>query len=88
MDSRLGQSKGNNSPQRRLYSPLLDPATHHHKWLCKSPQEPLPDRGIACTYAKECSRIGNKTEISWVLQKTFPGSQTQQLVEFYVDSLP
>ena len=53
-----GQSQCLNSPQGRLHCPLPDlvksvKVTHHHKWVCKSPQEPLPDGGIACTYAKE-----------------------------------
>ena len=38
-----GQSGGHNSLQRRLHSPLPNPAksdkvTHHYKLLCKSPQ--------------------------------------------------
>ena len=60
MHSPGGWSIGHSSPQGRLNFPLLasatselsDNVTIHHKWLCKSPQEPLPDGGIACTYTK------------------------------------
>ena len=53
-----------NSPQRRLHSPLLVPAkfvqvTHHHKLLCKSPQEPPPDGGIASAFEQKCNGTGN-----------------------------
>ena len=53
-------------------------------WLCKSPQEQLPDGGNACTYAKECSRNGHKTVFSGVLEQAFTGSQSQQPVETHL----
>ena len=86
MGSPGGQSQSHYNPQGRLNSPRpakSDILTHHHKLLCKSPQEQLPDLGIACTYDQKYSRTGHNSEISWVLQQTFPGSKTQQLVETY-----
>ena len=78
-----GKSKGHKNPQRRLHSPLLDPmkpgkAIYHHKCLCKSSQEQLPDRGVACTCAKECSRTGENPEISRFLQPTFLDTKAQK----------
>ena len=54
------QSKSHNSPQRRLHPSLPNSAksdkfTHRHKLLYKSAQEQLPDRGIACTFAKNAA---------------------------------
>ena len=51
--------------------------------LRTSSQEQLPDRGITCTYAKECSRTGQSSEISRFLQPAFLGIKTQQQVETY-----
>ena len=71
---------------RLLHSPLPDLAkfdnvTDHPKSLCTSPEELLPDRGITCVCARECSRTGQNSEISRFLQQTFLGAKTQQLVE-------
>ena len=86
-----GQSHGHKNPQRTLHPPIpdltkLDRVTYYHKLLCKSSHEQLPDRGIACTYAKECSRTGQKSDISRFLKPTLPGSQTQS-VESYLSSM-
>ena len=56
------QSESNKNPQRRLHSFLpdqtkLDKVTNHHKQLCKSPQEQLPDGGIACSYEKNAVKL-------------------------------
>ena len=37
--------------------------------------------GITCTYSKECSRKGHKSDISNFLQQTFLDSKTQQQME-------
>ena len=68
-----------NSPQGRLHRPLpakLDQVTHHHKLICKSPQEPLPAGGIAPASEQKCSRAGSKSEISRLLQQTFRSNKT------------
>ena len=73
LGSPRGQSKGYKNQQRRLHSPFPDPTqldrvTDHHKCLCKSSPEQVPDRGTACTYTKECSRTGQISEVSRFLQ--------------------
>ena len=85
----LGASHSHSSPQRWLHPPFPDPTKsdkvcQHRKSLRTTPQEQLPDASITCTYAKECSRTSHNSEISWVLQQTFPGSKTQQPVETYL----
>ena len=71
--------RGRNSPQGRLHSlvPVLtksDKVTDHHNLLCKSPEEQVPDRGIASTYGQRCSRTDHTQT---VLQLAFSGPQTQ-----------
>ena len=89
MGSPRRQLQSINSPQRRLHSPLPVPAkfdqvTHHNKLLCKSPQEPLPVGGIASAVEQKCSRVGQKSRISGLLQPTILGTETQQPVETYL----
>ena len=50
--------------QRRLHSSLPDPiklnnVTNHHKLLCQSPQEPLPDGGVPSKMQYSWSKIRN-----------------------------
>ena len=76
LGSRRGCSKGHKNTWRRLHSLLPEltkfvEVNDHHKWLCTSPQEQLPDGSIACTYAKENSRIGQNSEIFGLFQPTF-----------------
>ena len=87
-----GQPQSCNIPQERVHSPLPVPAksekvTHQHKLLCKSPQEPLPVGAFASGYEQKCSRTGQNSEISRVLQQTIPGSKYQQPVESYTRPL-
>ena len=86
-----GQTKGNKNPQRGLHPSLPDPpehdkVTYHHKLLCQSPQEPLPDGGITSAYEQKCSRAGPKPRISGILQLTIFGAKTKQPVETYTRS--
>ena len=76
-----GQSQCHKSPQGSLLSPLLKPTNFDqvfsdNKWLCQYSRKQLPVGGIACTYSKEFSRKGHKSEISGFLQSTFLGVQT------------
>ena len=89
MGSSRHQPQSINSPQRRLHSPLRVPAkfdqvTHHNKLLCKSPQELLPVGGIGSAVKQKCSRVGQKSRISGLLQPTILGTKTQQPVETYL----
>ena len=92
MGNSICQSHGHKNPQRKLHPHLPVPTNldkvinqcNHYKWLCTSSQGQLPDRGITCTYAEECSRIGQNSEIFKFLQCTFHGSKTQQLVDTYL----
>ena len=78
---------------RRLHSTVLVPVkleqvNQDHKLLiCKSPQESLPVAGIGSASEQKCSRTGNNSNISGLLQPAFPGSQTQQPVETHVRPL-
>ena len=62
----------------------FDGVSRDEKFLCKSPQEQLPDGGIACTFAIECSRTSHNLVIPKVLQQAIPGSQNQQPMETYI----
>ena len=81
MGSPRRQPQNCNSVQIRLYSSLpvlakFHLVTHHHKLLCQSPQAPLPDGGtIASAFEQKCSRTSNNSNISGLLQPTFPGSK-------------
>ena len=88
MGSSGGQSQSCNNPQGRLHPPLpvlakFDQVTHHHKLLCKSPQEPLLDGGIASVFEPKFSATGSNSEISTFLQQSICSTQTQQPVETY-----
>ena len=66
--------------------PFSDPAkshkvSHSRKLLCQSPQEQLPDGGIASAYRQKCRRIGTQSDLTGVFQPTVFGTQTQQQVE-------
>ena len=52
-----------------------------HKLLCQSPQEQLPDGGIASAYGQKRSRVGPQSNILGFLQPTFSSAQTQQQME-------
>ena len=86
MGSPGGKSQACNRTQRELHPPLpvlakFDQVTHSHKLLCESPQKQLPVGGIASASDQICSRTGNHSKVTRVLQPTIFGAQTQQPVE-------
>ena len=79
-----GWTKGLTNAERGLHPPLPDQTklvkvTDHHKLLCKSPQVPLPGGGIASVFEQKCSRAGQKSRISGLLQLTIFWSQNQTI---------
>ena len=82
------QTENSSNLERGLHPPLSDPAkphkvSHCHKPLCQSPQEQLPAGGITSAYGQKCNRTGPQSNIFWVFQPAFSGTQTQQQVEAY-----
>ena len=82
------QTENSSNLERGLHPPLSDPAkphkvSHCHKQLCQSPQEQLPAGGITSAYGQKCNRTGPQSNIFWVFQPAFSGTQTQQQVEAY-----
>ena len=80
------RSESNSNVERRLLSPLSDPAKtnkipHGHKLLRTSPQEQLPVGGIGSADRQECSGTGTKSNFSGLFQPTVFGSKTKQQVE-------
>ena len=66
----------------RLHSPIQDQTSSGKRsfdsqWLCKPPQEPLPERGFAGLTAKGGSRDGEGSNISSLLQPTVHSSKTK-----------
>ena len=85
------QSESGSNPQRGLFPSLwdlakLDKVSHSHKLLCQSPQELLPVRGIISAYRQNCSRIGQKSDISRVFQPAVFSPETQQQLKTYIKS--
>ena len=64
----------------------LDQVTHNHQLLCTSSQEPLPVGGTASADKQKCSRTGQKSRISGVLQPAIFGPKTKQQMETYTRS--
>ena len=82
------QLQGYKNPQGRLNPPFpeltsFDQVSSDNKLLCQSPQEWLPGGCITCTYSKECSRKGHKSDIPCFLQQTILGSKPKQPMETY-----
>ena len=80
------RSKNHPNSEGGLYPSLSDPAksykvSNSHKLLCQSPQEQLPDGGIASAYGQKCNRVGPQPNLLWFLQQTFSSAQTQQQME-------
>ena len=80
---------GSNS-ERGLHPPLSSQAethkvSHSHKLLCQSPQEKLPDGGIASAYRQKRSGASTKPSLSGVFQPAVFGPKAQQ-VETYIRS--
>ena len=76
LGARLNQPQNHKNLQGRLHPSLLelanfDQVSSNNKWQCTSPQEQLPDRGITCTYSKECSTKSPTSDISGFLLWTF-----------------
>ena len=66
----------------RLHSSVQNQASSSQRsidsqWLCKPPQEPLPQGGFASPTTKGGSRDGEGSNISSLLQQTFHSSQTK-----------
>ena len=66
----------------RLHSPIQKQTSSGKRsfdsqWVCKPPQEPLPEGGFASPTAKGGSRDGEGSNISSLLQQTFHSSQTK-----------
>ena len=66
----------------RLHSAIQDQTSSgkgsfDSQWLCKPPQEPLPERGFAGLTAKGGSRDGEGSNISSLLQPTVHSSKTK-----------
>ena len=66
----------------RLHSPVQKQTSSgkrslNSQWLCKPPQEPLPEGGFACLTTKGGNRDGEGSNISSLLQQTFHCSQTK-----------
>ena len=54
--------------------------------LCTSAQEPLPVGGIASADKQKCSRVGQKSRISGLLQPAIFGPKTKQQMETHTRS--
>ena len=68
--------------ERRLHSPIQNQTSSGKRpldspWICKPPQEPLPERGLAGLTAKGGSRDGEGSNISSLLQPTVHSSKTK-----------
>ena len=69
--------------ERWLHSPVQNktPPTSErpidNQWLCKPPQEPLPEGGFACTDQQEGSREGKGSDLSSLLQQVVHCPQTK-----------
>ena len=79
------------NPKGGLPPPLPDPTqpckkTHSYKLLCKSPQEQLPDGGIASAYNQKCNRTSSKSKLSGLLQPTIFSPKAKPKMETYTGS--
>ena len=66
----------------RLHSPVKNktPTSERpsdNQWLCKPPQEPLPEGAFACSDQQEGSREGNGSDLSSLFQQTVSCPQTK-----------
>ena len=89
MGSPGGKSQGSNSTQGGLHPPLpvqtkLDQVTNSHKQLYQPPQKPPLVGGLTSAGEQKCSRTGNNSKITGVLQQAIFGTQAQQLMETYL----
>ena len=71
-----GLTQSSTNVERGLYPTFpnqtqLDQVIHNHQLLCTSSQEPLPVGGIASAEKQKCSRVGQKSRISGLLQPAF-----------------
>ena len=80
------QPHSGSNPERGLHPPVPDPPQtskipNCRELLCKSPQEQLPDGGIASAYRQKCCGNSTKPKISGFLQSAIPSAQTKQQME-------
>ena len=62
----------------KLRPPLVrDPLIITNQWVCKPPQEPLPEGTFACTDHQEGSREGKGLDLSSLLQQVVHCPQTK-----------
>ena len=85
------KSNSSSNPEGGLSPPLPDPTqpykkTHSYKLLCKSPQEQLPDGGIASAYNQKCSRTRSKSKLSRLLQPAISSPKAKPKMEAYTGS--
>ena len=64
------RSKDRSNTEGGLHPPFSDPTksykvSNSHKLLCQSPQEQLPDGGIASAYGQKRSRVGPQTSLGF-----------------------
>ena len=76
------KSKGSVNFERRLHSPIQNktPTSKRpidNQWLCKPPQEPLPEGGFACIDQQEGSREGKGSDLPSLLQQIVHCPQTK-----------
>ena len=69
------KSKGSLDLEGRLHTPVQTQTSSSKgpvdsQWVCKPPQEPLPEGGFACTYSQKDSREGKGLNLSSLFQQT------------------
>ena len=77
------KSKGNLNVEGRLHVPVQNQNSSgkvflDSQWVCKLPQEPLPDRNFACSDSQEDSRDGKGLNISSLFQQAVHSTKTQK----------
>ena len=86
-----GQTRSGTNVESELHPPFpnqtkLDQVTDNHQLLCTSSQEPPPVGSIASADKQKCSRVGQKSRISGLLQPAIFGPKTKQQIETYTRS--
>ena len=78
-----GRTQSSRNVERGLHLTYPDQTTHNHELLCTSSQEPLLIGSIASADQQKCSRVGQKSSISGLLQLAIFGPKTKQQMETY-----
>ena len=86
-----GRTQSTANVERGLYPTFpdqtkLDKVTDNHQLICASPQEILRVGGIASADKQKCSRVGQKSRTSGLLQQAIFGPKTKQQMETYTRS--